>query len=69
MPNRNINRARKNATQKIPVKQQAVHILNLSSYTKPEVYESKKNDWVEYGDQNDYFQYLIDRYNLSLIHI
>ena len=65
MANKSINRARKTNTQSIPINKQAVHILNLSSYTKPEVFESKKNDWVEYGDQNDYFQYLIDRYNGS----
>ena len=43
MANKSINRARKNTTQSIPISKQAVHILNLSSYTKPEVYESKKN--------------------------
>lgn len=45
--------------------EQSIHVINLSTYTKPEVYESKKNDWVEYGDDNNYFQYLIDRYNGS----
>ena len=44
---------------------QSVHVLNLSSYTKPEVNESTRYDWVEYGDDNDYFSYLIGRYNGS----
>ena len=39
--------------------------MNLSSYTKPEVNESTRYDWVEYGDDNDYFSYLIGRYNGS----
>ena len=42
-----------------------IHVLNLSSYTAPEVMESKRYDWVEYGDDNEYFKYLIDRYNGS----
>mgnify|MGYP003132080875 CR=1 FL=1 len=45
--------------------EQSIHVINLSTYTKAEVYESKKHDWVEYGDDNNYFQYLIDRYNGS----
>jgi hypothetical protein len=44
---------------------QSIHVLNLSSYTKPEVNESTRYDWVEYGDDNDYFSYLIGRYNGS----
>lgn len=42
-----------------------VHIVNLSSYTTPVVKEVQGKDWVEYGEDNDYFQYLIDRYNGS----
>jgi hypothetical protein len=43
----------------------AVHVLNLSSYSTPEVVENAKDDWVSYGEDNQYFQYLIDRYNGS----
>jgi hypothetical protein len=43
----------------------SIHVVNLSSYTAPEVVESKKHDWVGYGEDNEYFQYLIDRYNGS----
>ena len=42
-----------------------VRVVSLSSYTTPKVTESNQNDWVAYGDDNDYFQYLIDRYNGS----
>ena len=42
-----------------------IHVLNLSSYTAPPVVETARNDWVDYGEGNDYFQYLIDRFNGS----
>jgi len=43
----------------------SIHVLKLSSYTAPPVVEHPRNDWVEYGEDNNYFQYLIDRYNGS----
>jgi hypothetical protein len=42
-----------------------VHVVNFSSYTTPVVKEVQGKDYVEYGDNNDYFGYLIDRYNGS----
>ena len=42
-----------------------VHILNLSAYNSPTITESKNKDFVEYGDDNNYFQYLIDRFLYS----
>jgi len=39
--------------------------VNLSTYTSPEVKEVSGSDWIEYGADNNYFQYLIDRYNGS----
>jgi len=42
-----------------------VHSINLSSYTKPAITEQRNKEWVEYGDDNNYYQYLIDRYNGS----
>lgn len=44
---------------------ESIHVLNLSSYTAPPVVENARNEWVEYGEDNNYFQYLIDRYNGS----
>ena len=44
---------------------ETIHVLNLSSYTAPPVVENPRNEWVEYGEDNNYFQYLIDRYNGS----
>ena len=37
-------------------------VVNLSGYTKPEVKEVYNKDWVKYGDNNDYFNYLIENY-------
>jgi hypothetical protein len=42
-----------------------VHVFNFESHKPPQSVESKKDNWVEFGDDNDYFQYLIDRYNNS----
>jgi hypothetical protein len=42
-----------------------VHILNLAAYNTPVITESKKDNWVEYGADNNYFQFLIDRYTNS----
>jgi hypothetical protein len=42
-----------------------IRVVNLSSYTAPAVKEVQGKEWVEYGEDNSYFQYLIDRYNGS----
>jgi uncharacterized protein YwgA len=42
-----------------------VHILNLAAYETPTIQESKRDEWVEYGEGNDYFSFLIDRYTNS----
>ena len=39
--------------------------VNLSTYTSPEIKEVNGEDWIEYGADNNYFQFLIDRYNGS----
>lgn len=40
-------------------------IVNLSNYASPVVKEVRNKDWVSYGEDNNYYQYLIDRYNGS----
>lgn len=55
----------KRQPQPLPKAKDGIHVVNLSSYTAPEVVESKKYDWVGYGEDNMYFQYLINRYNGS----
>lgn len=42
-----------------------ISIVNLSAYTSPVIQENKKEDFIEYGSDNNYFQYLIDRYLYS----
>ena len=42
-----------------------ISIVNLSAYTSPVIQENKKNNYIEYGSDNNYFQYLIDRYLYS----
>ena len=38
-----------------------VSFVNLSSYTTPEIVESRNKDWIEFGAENDYFNVLIDK--------
>ena len=42
-----------------------ISIVNLSAYTSPVIQENKRNEYIEYGSDNNYFQYLIDRYLYS----
>ena len=39
-----------------------IHIVQLSAYTNPIIKESKRDEWVEFGEDNNYFQFLVDRY-------
>ena len=39
-----------------------VHLIQLSSYERPTITEEKNQDWVGIGDNNDYYQSLIDAY-------
>ncbi len=41
------------------------HILNLSAYEVPQIVEDKRRDWVLYGKNNDYFEFLINNYKNS----
>lgn len=47
------------------VKTSEFGFVNLSSYTSPQVTEVNGEDYIKYGADNNYFQYLIDRYNGS----
>jgi hypothetical protein len=40
-------------------------VLELSSYTQPSIVEDSRNAWVEYGEDNNYYSWLIDRYRNS----
>ena len=42
-----------------------IKIVNLSTYVSPKIVEDKRNDFVGYGEDNNYYQYLIDQYQGS----
>lgn len=39
-----------------------IRIVNLADYERPNIYEVSSKDWVMYGDNNDYFDVIIERY-------
>jgi len=41
------------------------HFIQLEAYSQPKIVESKRDEWVEFGENNNFFQFLIDRYNGS----
>ena len=40
----------------------SIRVVNMSSYQTPSIQEVHNKDWVSFGDNNDYFDNLIDRY-------
>jgi hypothetical protein len=44
------------------MKNDNIHFINLSSYEAPSIVENAREGIIEYGEDNNYFQYLIDRY-------
>lgn len=40
-------------------------VLQLNSYVRPEIKENTYNEWVLNGENNNFYQYIIDRYNGS----
>ncbi len=59
------NRKRNSLGQFVKSSKSEISFVNLSTYTSPEVKEVPNQDWIAYGDDNNYFQFLIDRYNGS----
>lgn len=39
-----------------------IKVINLSGYEVPTIKESPRHEWIEYGDDNNYFGELIERY-------
>lgn len=39
-----------------------IHVLQLAEYQQPVIQESKRDNWVSFGEDNNYFDYLIERY-------
>ena len=46
-------------------KEGGLHVINLSTYNRPEISEDKRKEWVAYGTDNNYYQYLIDLFTNS----
>jgi hypothetical protein len=42
-----------------------IHVLELSAYQQPEIIEDGREAWVEYGANNDHYDFLIGRYKGS----
>ena len=59
------NRKRNNLGQFIKESKSEIGFVNLTTYTSPEIIEVPNKEWVAYGEDNNYFQFLIDRYNGS----
>ena len=39
-----------------------IEIFNLATYEQPEAIETSRNEWVEYGKENDHYEWIIGRY-------
>ena len=40
-------------------------VINLAQHERPEIIEDKRKEWVTWGNENSYFEYLMDRYKNS----
>jgi hypothetical protein len=54
--------------QKQPAKASVIRRESFESYTAPKISEDKRNDWVSFGEKNDFPQYLNDLLYASPIH-
>lgn len=41
------------------------HVIELAAYNPPKAIEKRNENWVFYGEKNDYYEFLIERYNNS----
>jgi hypothetical protein len=53
-----VNKKAKNTTG-------GLKFVNLNTYTSPEIVEDKNKNWVKYGSDNNYFNFLLDLFNSS----
>ena len=52
-------KVKRNNNRPMPqVKDGKIHIVNLESYSRPDIKEYKNQDWISYGDDNNYFSTL-----------
>jgi hypothetical protein len=43
-------------------KKYAIRTVNLSGYKVPSIHEERNKEWINYGDENDYFDDIIEKY-------
>ena len=43
-------------------KNKNIRVVNLADYERPTIHEVSNKEWVMYGDNNDYFDVIIERY-------
>ena len=55
---KHINKYRKPTVAK--KKDSKISFVNLSTYSSPKIVESKSKEWVDFGANNNYFQFLIE---------
>lgn len=59
-------RKRVNIAPKSEIKRSGgISVVQLSTYTSPKIVEVRSQEWVSYGEDNNYFGYLQDRINGS----
>ena len=49
----------------IKPKNTGIGVVSLATYTSPRITEVRNQEWVSYGDDNNYFGYIQDRINGS----
>ena len=42
-----------------------ISLVNLAAYEMPKAIEDKRKDWVAYGEDNDYYNHLVNAYLTS----
>ena len=55
---KNVNKKSKNTTG-------GLKFVGLNTYTSPDIVEDKNKEWVKYGSDNNYFNFLLDLFNGS----
>ena len=45
-----------------------LHFVELGKYSAPDIIENSREEWIDYGKDNNYFNFLIDLYNNSTTH-
>tara|TARA_R110000868_G_scaffold120421_5_gene319564 strand:- start:135 stop:1859 length:1725 start_codon:yes stop_codon:yes gene_type:complete len=45
-----------------------LHFVELGKYSAPTIVESSREEWIDYGDNNGYYDFLINLYNNSTTH-